>query len=426
MTSITTAAGKTQRIIIIGGGFAGFWAAAAAARRLDALKTPPAAVHIMLINRDPWHSIRVRNYEADLRDTRIPLADILDPIGVELALGEVVAIDTGRQAISLASGATLGYDRLVLASGSALRMPGIKGLHRHAFHVDTFDGGDALNRHIAALGTRPASAGRDTVLVIGAGLTGIEAACEMPGKLTAAGIRNGRVILADAQPHIGSDMGDEARPIIDRALRELGIEMLTGIQVEAVDGQGITLAGGKRIATETLVWSAGVRASPLAAMLPIKLDALGRLRVNPCMQVEGIAKVLAAGDVAAALLDGVHTSVMSCQHGRPMGRYAGHNAVGDLLGLDMLPLRIERYVTCLDLGPWGALYTEGRDRRVTMAGEDAKRTKQTINRERIYPPRSRDRREILDAAAPIIQAPPLQADTATIMPRHAIELDPRR
>lgn len=400
-----------QRIVVIGGGFAGLWAAAAAARRLDELKSPSAAVRITLINRDPWHSIRVRNYEQDLRDARVPLADILDPIGVELVLGEVVAIDPVRQAIRLASGATHEYDRLVVASGSALVMPAIEGLHQHAFHVDTFNGGDALNRHIASLGTRPASAGRDTVLVIGAGLTGIEAACEMPGKLTTAGIRNGRVILADAQPHIGSDMGDEARPIIGRALRELGIEMLTGIQVEAVDGQGITLAGGKRIATETLVWSAGVRASPLAAMLPVKLDVLGRLRVNPCMQVEDIANVLAAGDVAAALLDGVHTSVMSCQHGRPMGRFAGHNAVGDLLGLDMLPLRIERYVTCLDLGPWGALYTEGWERRLAMAGHDAKTTKRTINRERIYPPRSNDRREILDAAAPVLQAPPLQPGT---------------
>ncbi|MFM9887821.1 MAG: NAD(P)/FAD-dependent oxidoreductase [Burkholderiales bacterium] len=414
-----------QRIVVIGGGFAGLWAAAAAARRLDELKSPSAAVRITLINRDPWHSIRVRNYEADLRDTRVPLADILDPIGVELVLGEVVEIDPVRQTIRLGSGANHDYDRLVVASGSALVMPAIEGLHQHAFHVDTFNGGDALNRHIAALGIRPSSAGRDTVLVIGAGLTGIEAACEMPGKLARAGIRDGRVILADALPTIGSDMGDEARPIIEGALRHLGIEMRTGIRVKAVDGQGATFADGKRIATETLVWSAGVRASPLAAMFAVGLDALNRLRVDAYMKVEGVATVFAAGDIATAVLDGVHTSVMSCQHGRPMGRYAGHNAVGDLLGLDMLPLRIERYVTCLDLGPWGALYTEGWDRRVTMAGEDAKRTKQTINRERIYPPRSRDRREILDAAAPIIQAPPLQAGTATIMPRHAIELDPR-
>ena len=89
-----------------------------------------------------------------------------------------------------------------------------------------------------------------------------------------------------------------------------------------------------------------------------------------------------------------------------MGRFAGHNVVCDLLGLPMLPLRIDWYVTVLDLGPWGAVYTEGWNRVVASTGEAAKRTKQTINCQRIYPPRSRDRREILDAAAPVIQAPP--------------------
>ncbi|MFN0302837.1 MAG: NAD(P)/FAD-dependent oxidoreductase [Burkholderiales bacterium] len=414
-----------QRIVVIGGGFAGLWAAAAAARRLDELQSPAAAVRVTLINRDPWHSIRVRNYEQDLRDTRVPLADILDPIGVELVLGEVAAIDPVGQTIRLASGAHHDYDRLVVASGSALVMPNIAGLSRHAFHVDTFDGGDALNRHIAALGTRRPSAGRDTVLVVGAGLTGIEAACEMPDKLARAGLRNGRVILADAQPTIGSDMGDEARPVIERALRDLGIATRTNLRVDGIDAQGATLADGTQIATETLVWTAGVRPSPLAAMFAVERDALGRLPVDACMKVEGVANVFAAGDIATAILDDVHTSVMSCQHGRPMGRYAGHNAVGDLLGQDMLPLRIERYVTCLDLGPWGALYTEGWDRRLTMAGEDAKKTKRTINRERIYPPRSHDRREILDAAAPIIQAPPLQAGIATTMEQNAVKPDPR-
>jgi NADH dehydrogenase len=90
-----------------------------------------------------------------------------------------------------------------------------------------------------------------------------------------------------------------------------------------------------------------------------------------------------------------------------MGRFAGNNAASDLLGLELLPLRIEHYVTCLDLGPWGALYTEGWDRRVALAGPEAKKIKQTINCVRIYPPRSRDRREILDAYAPVVQTPPL-------------------
>ena len=118
--------------------------------------------------------------------------------------------------------------------------------------------------------------------------------------------------------------------------------------------------------------------------------------------------IFAAGDIACALVDDLHSSVMSCQHARPMGRFAGHNVVCDLLGRPMLPLRIDWYTTILDLGPWGAVYTEGWDRRVVAVGAAAKRTKQLINCERIYPPRSRDRRQILDAAAPIVQAPPPQ------------------
>ena len=99
--------------------------------------------------------------------------------------------------------------------------------------------------------------------------------------------------------------------------------------------------------------------------------------------------------MARAKVDGQHASVMSCQHGRPMGRFAGHNVVCDLLGEEPLALDIDDYVTCVDLGPWGAA---------------AKKIKRTINCQRIYPPRSGDRREILDAAAPVIQAPPRPPD----------------
>jgi NADH:ubiquinone reductase (H+-translocating) len=75
----------------------------------------------------------------------------------------------------------------------------------------------------------------------------------------------------------------------------------------------------------------------------------------------------------------------------------------------MMPIDIGWYVTCLDLGEWGAVYTEGWDRRVTATGPAAKQTKQTINRQRIYPPRSRDPSEIFAAATPVIQPPPRQS-----------------
>jgi NADH dehydrogenase len=89
-----------------------------------------------------------------------------------------------------------------------------------------------------------------------------------------------------------------------------------------------------------------------------------------------------------------------------MGRYAGYNVVSDLLGEPMLTLRIPWYVTVLDLGPAGAVYTEGWDRAVVARGTEAKATKQTINTRRIYPPLTGIREELLAAAAPELQARP--------------------
>ena len=393
-----------QRILVLGGGFAGLWSAIGAARALDALDVGADRVEIVLIDRAAWHSIRVRNYEADLGDTRVAFDSVLGPIGVRRIEGEVTGIDVaGRTVVYEARGErqTIAYDRLVFALGSRLARPPIKGLVEHAFDVDTHAGAARLNAHIATL-----KAGQSTVLVVGGGLTGIEAAAEMPGKLRAAGIASPHVILADHAARVGAGMGEGALPVIEEAFDALGVERRGGVSIASVDAQGAVLATGERIAAATVVWCAGMQAHPLTAQFPVERDRLGRLPVEPSLKIKGLAAEFAAGDCAWFLIDGEHSSVMSCQHGRPMGRFAGHNVVCDLLGRPLLPLRIDGYVTILDLGPWGAVYTEGWDRRLVSRGAPAKRTKETINRERIYPPRSGDRRAILDAAAPKVQAPP--------------------
>jgi NADH dehydrogenase FAD-containing subunit len=91
-----------------------------------------------------------------------------------------------------------------------------------------------------------------------------------------------------------------------------------------------------------------MRAHPLTEQFPVPRDRFGRIFVDEFMKVKGMENTFAAGDVARAIFDG-HCTVMSCQHGRPMGRFAGHNVVADLLGEPMLPLRIEWYVTVLTL-----------------------------------------------------------------------------
>jgi NADH dehydrogenase len=405
------------RILVLGAGFAGLWSAVGAARALDEFRIGRDDVQVTVVNRDAWHAIRVRNYEPDLTQVRVALDDVLEPIGVERMAGEVADIDfEHRQVACLIRGTRhpLNYDRLVFALGSRLVRPDIPGLAQYAFDVDTYEGAARLNSHIDALDGQPASAGRYTALVVGAGLTGIEAATELLGKLRSALARAGRaadspqVILADHRARVGSDMGDGACRVIEEALASLGVATRAGVSVAAVDGSGATLSTGEKIAAATIVWCTGMRANPLTGRFPAKHDRFGRTPVDRFMKVEGMTDIFAAGDVACAVVDDLHSSVMSCQHARPMGRFAGHNVVCDLLGRPMLPLRIDWYTTILDLGPWGAVYTEGWDRRVVATGAVAKKTKRIINCERIYPPRSRDRRQILDAAAPIVQTPPPQ------------------
>jgi NADH:quinone reductase (non-electrogenic) len=186
---------------------------------------------------------------------------------------------------------------------------------------------------------------------------------------------------------------------------------MTGVRITAIDERDVTLSSGEVIPAATVVWCAGMRANPLTAQLGVPCDRLGRLPVDDYLRVEGVDGVFAAGDVAAARMDDEHLSVMSCQHGRPMGRYAGYNVISELLGEPMLSLRIPWYVTVLDLGSAGAVYTEGWDRHVVSRGAEAKATKQVINGERIYPPLTGDRAALLAAAAPNLQAPPAYGNT---------------
>jgi len=404
----------TARILVLGAGFAGLWSAAGAARALDEFRIGRDAVQVTVVNRDQWHAIRVRNYEPDLSAVRVALDEVLEPIGIERVAGEVVGIDfDSRQVTYSAANAnrSLSYDRLVFALGSRIVRPDIPGLGEFAFDVDTYDGAARLNTHIRSLSAQSHSPGQYAALVIGAGLTGIEAATELLGKLRSAGAAAPRVILADHQPRIGSDMGDGACHVIDEALASLGVAPRTGVAVSAIDRSGAMLSTGEKIPAATVVWCAGMRANPLTELFPVRRDRFGRVAVDHFMRVDGMANTFAAGDAAHAIVDDRHNSVMSCQHARPMGRFAGYNVVCDFVGKPMLPLRIDWYTTILDLGPWGAVYTEGWDRRVVATGAAAKRTKQLINCERIYPPRSGDRRQILDAAAPIVQKPPPQFQT---------------
>ena len=149
-----------------------------------------------------------------------------------------------------------------MATGSRLFRPNIPGLTEHGFSVDSLDDAIALDKHLHSLAQRPAVNGRDTVVVAGGGFTGIEAATEMPSRLREILGKDAksRVIIVDRNKAIASDMGEGPRPVIEEALRKLGVETRLGAGVAALDESSITLSDGERIETETVIWAAGIRA----------------------------------------------------------------------------------------------------------------------------------------------------------------------
>lgn len=395
-----------MRLLIIGAGFAGMYAALSSARLRDIRGVPPDDLEIALVAPEPTLVVRPRLYEPKPETLTAPLLDVLEAIDVDYIQGSAETIDTKARTVQIASheGArkVLPYDRLVIATGSRLFRPDIPGLAEFGFSVDTLDDAIALDRHLHGLASRPAANGRDTVVVAGGGFTGIEAATELPARLREifGNDTRARVIIVERNGAIAPDMGEGARPVIEDALRKLGVETRLGAGVASIDKSGVTLSTGESIETETVVWAAGIRAAPLTAQIPAERDNFGRLLVDRDLRVPDVAGVFATGDAArAACDDDGHYALMSCQHATRMGAFAGNNAAAELLGVPTRQYHQKAYVTCLDLGEAGALFTRGWEREVEMVGDVAKKTKHEINTVWIYPPRA-ERAAALASADP--------------------------
>lgn len=396
---------QKQQIVIAGSGFAGLWAALAATRAV-ALAGKEKTVEVSVVSPTPNLTIRPRLYEAALDNMNPDLAPLLAAVGVRHIAGLVENLDPTAQRLTIAhtdgSRATLGYDRFVLAAGSRLFRPPIPGLMEYGFDADQLDSAQALDAHLKDLAARQDSPARNTVVVAGGGLTGLETATEMPGRLRAAlGLdAEVRVILVDSAAQVGAALGEQALPFIQEALAEAGVETRPGARVTALDASGVTLSTGERIDSDTVVWTAGMRANALAAQVPGEHDALGRVVGDAYLRAPAAPGVFVTGDTVRAATDGSgNVSVMSCQHALSLGRVAGYNAAAELLGLPLHAYSQPKYVTCIDLGPWGALYTEGWDRQVRFTRDEGKRIKQEINTVWIYPP-APDRDAIFAMANP--------------------------
>lgn len=401
-----------SEIIVVGGGFAAVWSAAAAARRrLEAgLDAEDLAITLVAPNSDMV--IRPRLYEENPSSMTVPLDDVLEPIGVRRVEGTVLDIDAaGHRVVVDGDGAPsdLRFDRLVVATGSRLvPPPDVPGAE--LFHdVDTVTAADTLEEHLdqRRLSEGP---GRFAAVVVGSGFVGLEAATELVDRLRrrAAPVGAGsevRVVLVERADVVAPELGEGPRAAVLQALEATGVELLLGTTVGALDEEAVTLLDGSRIPAETVVWAGGMRAQGPIAGLAAERDALGRLVVTPQMFVGGVTDVLAAGDVASVTVAPGQLAPQSCQYAHQHGKHAGHNAVADLLGLPLLDFRGDPYVTCVDLGSAGAVYTEGFAREVRAVGKAAKDVKRMVNTELIYPP-TKDAAVILTAADHLSESRP--------------------
>ncbi|AFJ45305.1 hypothetical protein EBL_c01700 [Shimwellia blattae DSM 4481 = NBRC 105725] len=392
-------------VLIIGSGFAGMWSAVSAARL--AYLNGRDDVEITVLAPRPELGIRPRFYEANVSTLAAPLGPLFSALGIRFIAGAAEHIDTHQQQVTYrepgGATATLGYQRLILATGSRLRREGVAGIARYGFDIDNQESAAQLERHLSGLADQPESVARNTVVVCGGGFTGIELACELPARLhqLLGGGTQIKVIVVDRGQTIASRYSAQMRETIVQASAELGVEWRLNSQVASVDAQGVTLADGSRIAAHTVVWTAGVQASDLSGQISAPRDARQRLVVNEELQVPGFPAIYATGDMAHARTDDKgHTALMTCQHAIQLGKFAGHNAMASLLGCPALAYRQENYVTCLDLGAWGAVYTEGWDSQVKAVAREGKKIKRTITHELIYPPAA-DREAAFALADPL-------------------------
>ncbi|KAF6805424.1 hypothetical protein CSOJ01_09499 [Colletotrichum sojae] len=389
-------------IVIIGSGFAGVWSALSAKRLVELNKDN--IIRILVIAPEQELVIRPRLYEANSGEMAHPLADLFQNANIDFLQGRVETIDTSAHSVRFltANGAksSVSYDRLILAAGSVVHRPqGVVGLGQHAFDIDSLHSAAKLERHLEGLSTLPFGPGRDTVVVCGGGFTGIELAAELPKRL--AHIPNPRVVLVESATDIGPDLGPGPRPTIEQALSDLGFEVKLGTAVAEVDSSGVTLSTGERTPSKTVVWTTGVRATPLAQQISGPKDALGRVQVDRYLRALHAENVFVTGDAAYALadVDNDRYALMSCQHALQMGRVSGHNAAAEILGEPIVEYSQPAYNCCLDLGSWGAVIGTGWERDVQFAGGQAKKVKEYINRTLIYPPESFE--EAIASADPV-------------------------
>ena len=304
-----------HHFVIVGGGFAGLWATRALAS---------APVRITLIDRHNHHLFQPLLYQVataglSAPDIAAPLRHILrKQANVEVRLAEVAAIAPQEKHVILADGTTIAYDALLLATGATHAYFGRDEWARHAPGLKTLDDALQLRRHLL-LAFERAEAETDpgkraawlSFAIIGGGPTGVELAGTL-AEIARHTLKNefrridpsqARVRLVEAGPRVLASFPDTLSEKARRQLERLGVEVVTGTPVSDITDEGYRL-GETFIPAKTVVWAAGVAASPLARTLGVSLDRAGRVPVQPDLSVAGHPDIFVAGDLAAVTSDG--------------------------------------------------------------------------------------------------------------------------
>lgn len=332
---MTDSPGPRPRVVIIGAGFGGLQAAKALAG---------AHVGVTVVDRRNHYLFQPLLYQvatASLSpaDIAYPIRSILRrQINADVVLAEVVSVDSAARQVTLADGASLPYDILVVAAGARHAYFGHEAWEQRAPGLKSLEDALEIRRRILLAfeeADREASPERRRALlnfvIVGGGPTGVELAGaigEISRKVLVDDFRHinpreAQILLVEAGPRILPSYAAASSENARAELRRLGVEVRTGAPVTAVDAAGIAI-GDERIEAATVLWAAGVAASPLGSFLGVPLDRNGRVPVEPDLTAAGHPEIFVIGDLALFTHQGGKplpgVSPVAMQQGRHVAR----------------------------------------------------------------------------------------------------------
>ena len=306
---------RLPRVVIAGGGFGGLYAA-------KALRRVP--VQVTLLDRQNHHLFRPMLYQVatgllSANDVAAPIRSILrDQQNVEVLMAEVTGVDTSKQIVRTQDGDEIPYDYLILATGIHYNYFGHENWKELAPGLDSIAEAQRIRSKILyAFEEAERIAAEDpddakslaaflTFVVVGAGTAGVEMAgtiAEMSRIALSKDFRHidprkARILLFEAAPRILPTYPEKLSEKAHRHLEELGVNVHQNTKVEDILHSGV-FVGGKNLDTKTIVWTAGVVASPAGRWLGAKMDPAGRILVNPDLSVPEHPNIFAIGDTAS-------------------------------------------------------------------------------------------------------------------------------